>query len=206
MSAHTFKRYLIAGVLFWIPVWVTVTVVRFCVRLMDRTLALLPEAYRPDTWLGVHIPGFGFVLVVLVLLLTGALVANIIGRSIVSAWESLVSRIPLVRSIYQSVQQALQVVFSSSGRSFRDVLLIEYPRVGTWSVAFLTNDGFKEAQKATGKKLLTVFVPTTPNPTSGFLLMVPEDKTIKLNVSVEKALKLVISLGTVLPDDVVKEK
>lgn len=199
------KRYLVAGVLVWLPIWATVAVVKFCIGLMDQTLALLPAHYQPDVVFGMHIPGLGIVLVFAILLLTGLLMANFLGRRVMAWSEMVVSRIPLVRTVYHGVKQSLQVVFSSNGRSFRQVLLVEYPRKGMWSIAFLTNDGFDAAKAATGEQLVTIFVPTTPNPTSGFLMMVPEADVIRLDISVEKALKLVISLGTVLPDELPEE-
>ncbi|MBM93371.1 MAG: hypothetical protein CMF51_01285 [Legionellales bacterium] len=196
-----FKRHFIAGILIWLPIWVTVTVVKVLFELFDQAWASVPLQYQPSAWLGFHLPGMSVIFVCAVIWLTGVLGANFMGRRILALSESILKRIPLVRSIYNAVQQALTVILSSQGESFRQVLLIEYPRIGIWSIAFKTNRGLTQVDEATGKTLLTVFVPTTPNPTSGFLLLVPEESVKILSMSVEAALKYIVSLGTVLPGD-----
>ena len=193
------RRYLVAGILFWVPVGVTVFLLRLLVDLMDRTLLLLPEAYRPEQLLGFNIPGLGILLTVVVLLGTGVLAANYLGRQFVHGWESLLNRIPLVRSIYSSAKQLAETVFSDSSQSFKKVLLIEYPRKGLWGLAFLTATSLQEVQEKSEEDLICVFVPTTPNPTSGFLIMVPRRDVIELDMDVEQALKMIISLGVVIP-------
>jgi len=193
------RRYLVAGILFWVPVGVTIFLLRLLVDLMDRTLLLLPEAYRPETLLGFNIPGLGILLTLVVLLGTGVLAANFIGGQIVQGWESLLNRIPLVRSIYSSAKQVAETLFSDTSQSFKRVLLIEYPRKGLWGLAFLTATSLAEVQARSDHDLICVFVPTTPNPTSGFLIMVPRQDVIELDMDVEQALKMIISLGVVIP-------
>jgi uncharacterized membrane protein len=197
---HHLRRYLIAGLLIWLPLGVTVLVVRLLVGTMDQTLLLLPERFRPDTLLGFHVPGLGLVLTVLVVLATGMLVANLFGRRLVALWERLLARIPLVRSIYMAVKQLAETMFSSGGQSFRKVLLIEYPRQGLWTLAFQTGTGVGEAQRKTGREVVNVYVPTTPNPTSGFFLMVPVEDVVELDMSVDDGLKMIISMGVVVPN------
>lgn len=193
------RRYLVAGLIVWIPLVVTVVVVRFLLNLMDRTLVLVPPAWRPETLLGFHVPGLGMVLTVLVLLVTGFLGANLLGRRIVGAWESLLARIPLVRSVYSGAKQVAETLFSDGGTSFKKVLLVQYPREGVWSICFMTATGLAEVQARTDEEVACVFVPTTPNPTSGFIVFVPREDLIELDMSVDEALRMIISLGVVVP-------
>jgi len=197
---HFFRRYLLAGIVFWVPVLVTLAVLRFLVGIVDNIFNLLPANYQPSEILGIHIPGLGIVFALVIIFATGMLVTNIIGNRLVAVGESVVSRIPLVRTIYHAVKQVLSTLLSSQEDSFRNVLLVEYPRKGMWSIAFQTSVGFQMAEQMTNKSLITIFIPTTPNPTSGFLMLVPKEDTIKLDLSVDQALKMVISLGVVLPD------
>ncbi len=198
------RRYVIAGVLVWVPIWVTLLVLRFMVDLFDTTLEFIPGSYRPDYLLGFHLPGLGLIFALLIVAITGMLITNILGNRLVGWWEYFLLRIPLVRSIYQAVKQVLTTLFSSSEESFRNVLLIEYPRKGLWTIAFQTGGSFNYAPGMAGEGMLTVFVPTTPNPTSGFLIIVPREDTLKVDLSVDEALKMVVSLGVVMPSD--KEK
>lgn len=191
------RRYLLAGLLFWLPIWITLLLVKFVLELTDKSLSLLPVQYQPQSLFGVHIPGFSILIALILLFFTGMLVTNFLGKRLVHFWDTLVAKIPLIRSIYSAIKQVLHTVFSSEGLAFRKVLLIEYPRRGSWSVAFLTGKGLPEARQHEGQDLLTVFVPTTPNPTSGFLIMVPASDAIELDMSVDAALKFVISLGVV---------
>ncbi len=193
------KKYLIAGLLVWMPLGITFLVVRAIVGFLDKTLLLLPEAYQPDTVLGVHIPGLGVVLAVVLVLATGMVVANFLGKRIVSAWESLLARIPLVRTLYAGIKQIMEAVLATDGKSFSKVLLLEYPRKGVWSFAFMTSDDLGEVQDKTDAKVISVFIPTTPNPTSGFVLMVPATDVVELEMSVEDGLKMIISMGVVVP-------
>src|SRR3569623_25315 len=160
------RRYLMTGLLVWLPLGVTIFVVMFLVNTIDQTLLLLPPGLRPDNLLGYHIPGLGVLLTVGVILLTGIVMAHFFGREILAVWESILNRIPLVRSIYTSVKQLSETLLSTGGQSFRNVLLIEYPRRGSWTLAFQTGTEVGEAQLKTGEEVINVYVPTTPNPTS----------------------------------------
>jgi uncharacterized membrane protein len=193
------RRYFIAGLFVWIPIWVTLLVIGFIVSIIDSSFSLLPTKYQPENWFGVHIPGLGLVFSLVVVFFTGMLVTNYLGRRLVRMGESIVNRIPFVSPIYSATKQVLETLFSSSGESFRKVFLIEYPRKGIWSVAFQTGNGAAEINTKTGHEMITLFIPTTPNPTSGFLMMVPRAEAIELDISVDQALKFVISLGVVQP-------
>jgi uncharacterized membrane protein len=193
------RRYLVTGLLIWIPIGVTIFVFRVLLGLMDRLLFLLPNRLRPEELLGFPVPGLGAALAVILLLGTGMLGANFIGRRLVTFYESLLSRIPLVRSVYGAVKNFAEIVLSDSGTSFKKVLLIEYPRKGLYSIAFQTSDNPEEVQSHTGETVITVFLPTTPNPTSGFMIFVPKDEVVELQMTVEEALKMVVSLGVVVP-------
>ncbi|HVY66055.1 MAG TPA: DUF502 domain-containing protein [Gammaproteobacteria bacterium] len=192
------RRYLVAGLLVWLPVGVTVLVFKVLLDLMDELLFLVPQAYRPETLLGFRIPGLGAVLALVVLFGTGVLVANLIGRQLVRWYEALLARIPLVRSVYGAVKTFSSVLLSS-GKSFRKVLLIEYPRKGVWRLAFQTSEETQEIKGATGRDVVAVFVPNSANATAGFLVFVPREDVLELSMSVEDALKMVVSLGVVAP-------
>jgi uncharacterized membrane protein len=194
-----FRRYMVAGILVWLPIGVTVFLLRILIGLMDRTLLLLPQQYRPEILFGFSIPGLGFVLTIAVLLVTGILAANIVGRSMVGLWETLLDRIPIVRSIYSGAKNFAEIIFSDSSNSFKRVLLIEYPRKGLYSLAFQTSSELGEVQGRTGEDVVCTFVPTTPNPTSGFIIIVPKKDVIVLDMDVDEALKMIISLGVVVP-------
>ncbi|AOU98965.1 hypothetical protein BI364_14285 [Acidihalobacter yilgarnensis] len=196
------RRYLIAGLLIWVPLVITVTVIDVLMGFMDRTLLLLPLQWRPEALLGYPIPGLGFVMTVAIVLLTGLLAANLFGRKVVAAWEALLARIPLVRGIYSAVKQVAETLFAANGEAFRKVLLIEYPRRGIWTLAFQTGNASREIQERTAAEVITVFVPTTPNPTSGFIMMLPREEVIELSMTVEEALKLIVSLGVVAPREI----
>lgn len=194
------RRYFVAGLLIWLPVGVTILVFKALLDLMDRALFLIPLAYRPETLLGFHIPGLGAVLALLLLFFTGVLAANLFGRSVVNWYERLLKRIPFVRSIYGGVKQFTEVVLADTSSSFKKVLLIEYPRIGVYSIAFQTSDDLREIQAVTAEDVITVFVPTTPNPTSGLIVFVDRTEIVELTMSVEDALKMIISLGVVVPE------
>jgi len=196
---RSMKRYLFAGLLIWVPLGVTVMVINFLVGLMDQTLLLLPTNYRPDVLFGFHIPGLGVVLIAIVVLGTGVIVANLFGRKLVQWSESLLARIPLVRSLYVGVKQIMEMLLSSDGETFRKVVMIEYPRKGMWTLGFLSGVTRGEAQTKTGTDVVNVFVPTTPNPTSGFFLLVPRDEVIELDMSIDDGLKVIISAGVYVP-------
>jgi uncharacterized membrane protein len=194
------RRYLVAGVLVWLPIITTVWVVRFIVQLMDRTLDFLPDAYQPQAVLGFPLPGLGIVFAFLVLLVTGLLVTNLVGRRLVAYWEELMRRIPLVRSIYTGVKGFAETVFSQKANSFRQVVMIEYPRREMWSIGFVTTDNVAEITAKTGEQQMCVYVPTTPNPTSGLIVMVPRRQVIYLEMSVDAAMKMIVTLGIVAPE------
>ncbi|PHS29757.1 MAG: hypothetical protein COA95_11280 [Methylophaga sp.] len=193
------RKYLIAGLLVWMPLGITFLVVRAIVGFLDKILLLLPQQYQPDNLLGIHVPGLGVVLAVILVLATGMIVANLLGRRIVAAWESLLARIPLVRTLYAGVKQIMEAVLATDAKSFSKVILIEYPRKGLWGLAFMTSDDLGEVQAKTGVDLVSVFVPTTPNPTSGFVIMLAKEDVIELDMSVENGLKMIISMGVVVP-------
>lgn len=193
------RRYLIAGVLFWLPVLATVWVLTFIVELMDRTLLLLPDVVRPENVLGFEIPGLGIVFAFVVLLLTGLAVTNLVGRQIVTWWEGLMQRIPLVRSVYGGVRSFTDTVLNKQGSSFRQVVMIEYPRKEMWSIGFITADNIHAASEKTGETQVCVYVPTTPNPTSGLIVMLPRRDIVELDMSVDAAMKLIVTLGVVSP-------
>ncbi|MGD2166633.1 MAG: DUF502 domain-containing protein [Gammaproteobacteria bacterium] len=193
------RRYLVAGLLIWLPIGVTIFVFRLLLGLMDRLLFLLPQRFRPEELLGFPVPGLGAALAVILLLATGMLVANFLGRRLVDFYESLLHRIPFVRTVYGAVKNFAEILLSDDGTSFKKVLLIEYPRKGLYSIAFQTSEEAAEVQAKTGETIITVFLPTTPNPTSGFMLFVPKADAVELDMSVEEALKMVVSLGVVVP-------
>ena len=193
------RKYLIAGLLVWLPVGATILVIKLLVDTMDQTLLLLPPAWRPAELLGFNVPGLGIALSIVVVFATGVVFANFLGRRLVAFWEALLARIPLVRTVYTAVKQVTETLFSSSSQSFRQVLLVEYPRRGMWSLGFQTNTELGEVQEKTGEEVLAIFVPTTPNPTSGFVLMVPRKDVVALDMSVDEGLKMIVSMGVVVP-------
>lgn len=195
----TLRRYLVAGLLVWVPLIITWWVVFSLVGLMDRTLVLIPPQYRPDELLGFHVPGLGVILALVVLVVTGVVAANILGRQLVGLWEGMLDRIPLVRSVYSAVKQVLHTVLSSDSKSFRKVLMVEYPSKGLWTLAFLAGDPVGEIQDKTAKEMLTVYVPTAPNPTSGYVIFVAREEVIELDMNVEDAMRMIVSLGMVVP-------
>lgn len=199
MRRPLIKRYFITGLLIWVPLAITAWVLVLIVGTMDQSLRLLPEAIHPRTVLGFDIPGVGAILTLLIIFLTGLLAANFIGQRLVAWWELLLARIPVVNSIYHSVKQVSDTLFSSSGNAFRKALLIEYPRRGSWTIAFLTGQPGGEVLRHLDGEHVSVYVPTTPNPTSGFFLMLPRTEVIELDMSVDTALKYVISMGVVAP-------
>ena len=193
------RRLLVAGILVWLPIIATLWVVSFFMTLMDSTLGWLPARYQPQTLLGFHLPGLGALFAFIVVLLTGLLVTNLIGRQLVGYWEDLMQRIPLVRSVYGGVRSFTESVLSSSN-SFRQVVAVEYPRTGIWSIGFVTADNVAEVSNRTGEQLTCVFVSTAPNPTSGFIILVPKRQLIALEMSVDAAMKMIVTCGVVLPE------
>jgi uncharacterized membrane protein len=187
-----------AGILVWAPLFVTYLTFKFLLDLMDKLLPLLPAAYQPDVIIGFHVPGFGAIVALVLLLVTGLLVANLIGRTLIGWWEDFLNRIPLVRSIYSGVKGFTETLVSTSG-GFRKVVLVEYPRKGIWSIAFVTASELVEIDAKTGREQLCLFVPTTPNPTAGFIFLAPAEEVIELEMSVDEAMKVIVTLGVVAP-------
>ena len=193
------KKYFITGLLIWVPVAITAWVLALIVRTMDQTLLLLPQSIRPETLLGVYVPGLGVILTLVVVFITGLVSANIIGQRLVKFWERLLARIPVVKSVYYSVKQVSDTLFSSNGEAFRKALLVQYPRPGCWTIAFLTGQPGGDVTRHLQGDYVSVYVPTTPNPTSGFFLMLARTDVIELDISVDEALKYIISMGVVAP-------
>jgi uncharacterized membrane protein len=193
------RKYFITGLLIWIPIVITLWVLDLLVTMMDQSLNLLPDEYHPDILLGVHIPGLGAVLTLVIVFTTGLLAANFIGRRVVTAWDSLLNRIPVVKTIYSSVKQVSDTLFSSSGQAFRKALLVQWPREGMWTVAFQTGVPAGDIPNHLPGEYLSVYVPTTPNPTGGYFVIVARKDVIELDMSVDAALKYIISMGVVGP-------
>jgi len=201
----TLRRYLVAGVLVWLPILATIWVVSFMLQLTDRTLLLLPPAYRPETLVGFALPGLGAVVVFLVLLVTGLLVTNLIGRQLIVWGEELLNRIPVVRSVYGGVKSFAESVFSQSS-SFRRVVMLEYPRKGAWSIGFLTAEDVPEVSEKLREPHVAVYISAALNATAGVLLIVPRRDVIDLEMSVDAAIKMIISCGVVVPPAAVAAK
>ena len=194
------KKYIIAGLLVWLPFAATVVIVKLLIDLLDKTILLLPPEWHPVALVGFSIPGFGIILALSILLLTGMLAANLFGRRFVEIWERILNKIPLVRSIYSSIKQISNTIFDPSGKSFRKVVMLQYPKKGLWSIGFLTNDNVGDEMGAVDDRLVAVFIPTTPNPTSGFIIMTRNDEITELDISVEEGFKFIISMGVIIPD------
>ncbi|TVP89485.1 MAG: DUF502 domain-containing protein [Thioalkalivibrio sp.] len=193
------RRYLIAGLLVWVPLIVTGLIIKLLVDMLDFTILLLPPSWRPEAVLGFSVPGAGVVVAIVIVLVTGLVAANFVGRKLFDIGDAIVDRIPLVSSIYSAVKQLMRTVLDDGGESFKRVLMVQYPREGLWTLGFQTGVGVGEVQHRTDHDVLTVFIPTTPNPTSGFVIMVPREDAIELDMSVEDGLKFVMSLGVVVP-------
>ncbi len=194
------RRYLIAGLLVWVPLIVTGLIIKFLVDMLDFTILLLPPSWRPEAILGFSVPGTGVVVAIVIVFVTGLVAANIVGRKLFDIGDAIVDRIPLVSSIYSAVKQVMRTLLDDGGQSFKRVLLVEYPRKGLWTLGFQTGVGVGEVQQRTEQDVVTVFIPTTPNPTSGFVIMVPREDAVELDMSVEDGLKFVMSLGVVTPN------
>lgn len=195
-----FRRYFISGLLVWLPIWVTLLAITFLLDILSNTLLLLPHRYQPDVLFGFHIPGISVLITLTVIFVTGVVAANIVGKRLVIFGDALIGRIPLVRTVYTGVKQVVETLFKPGGQSFRKVLLVQYPRVGMWSLAFQTGDVAPQIQNHIIKEpMVSLFIPTTPNPTSGFLMLVARSEVIEIDISVDQALKFIISLGVVQP-------
>lgn len=194
---HHLRTYFFTGLLIVVPVGITVWFLRTIILWADKQLALLPPAIHPNTYLPFPIPGLGIIITFIVIIIIGVITTNFIGKWFVNLGEQIVDKIPLVRSIYLLAKQVLETLFSKDKESFKKVVMLEYPRRGIYSIGFITGVARGEIQEKTNQKVLNVFVPTSPNPTSGFLLMVPEDDIIPLDMDVDAAFKLILSGGMV---------
>ncbi|MEP7083108.1 MAG: DUF502 domain-containing protein [Betaproteobacteria bacterium] len=193
------RRYLITGLILWVPLGITIWVLALIVSTLDKTLLLIPAQYRPETLLGITIPGLGVVLTFIILLVTGVLTRNFVGQRLLQGWDSILRRIPFVKSIYSGVKQVSDTLLSDNGQAFRKALLVEFPAPGSYTIAFMTGTPSGEVLRRLPGDHVSVYVPTTPNPTSGYFLLVPKDKTQELDMSVDEALKYIVSMGVVGP-------
>jgi uncharacterized membrane protein len=193
------KKYLITGLLIWIPLVITIWVLKLVVDTLDQSLLLLPEKWRTESFLGVHIPGMGVILTLVIVFATGVFATNFFGAQLVRLWHGILHRIPVVNSIYSSVKQISDTLFSSSGQAFRKALLVQWPREGMWTIAFLTGTPGGDVVNHLPGDFVSVYVPTTPNPTGGYFVMVARKDVIELDMTVDAALKYIISMGVVAP-------
>jgi len=193
------RRYLITGLLIWIPLIITLWVLKVIFDTLDASLLLLPESFQTEHWLGVHIPGLGAILTILVIFLTGVLATNFVGAHLVEFWHDVLHRIPVVNSIYSSVKQISDTLFSSSGEAFRKALLVQWPHPGMWTIGFMTGTPGGDVLNHLPPDCVSVYVPTTPNPTGGYFVIVRRADVIELEMSVDQALKYIISMGVVPP-------
>lgn len=199
MRGQLIKRYFITGLLIWVPLVITAWVLSIIVSTLDQSLQLLPEAIHPRNLLGFSLPGVGALLTLAMILLTGFLATNIIGQKLVVWWDKLLSRIPVVNSVYKAVKQVSDTLFAPNGNAFRKALLVQYPRHGVWTIAFLTGAPGGDIRNHLAGDYVSIYVPTTPNPTSGFFLMLPRQDVVELDMSIDEALKYIISMGVVAP-------
>lgn len=194
------RKYFITGLLVLVPLAITLWVLNLIIGTMDQSLLLLPERWRPESLIGFSIPGLGSILTLLIIFLTGVATRNFVGRQALALWEAVLKRIPVVGSIYSSVKQVSDTLLSSSGNAFRTAVLVQYPRQGSWTIAFVTGVPGGDVRNHLQGDFVSIYVPTTPNPTSGFFLMVPRSETIELNMNVDEALKYIVSMGVVAPE------
>jgi uncharacterized membrane protein len=200
-SRHKFmKRYFITGLLVLVPLLITIWVLATLIGIMDQSLLLLPAAWRPEAQLGYQVPGLGAVLTLLVIFVTGLIATNFLGQQLINMWERLLGKVPVVKGIYNSVKQVSDTLFSGSGQAFRKALLIQFPHQGSWTIAFLTGQPGGDVANHLHGDYVSVYVPTTPNPTGGYFLMMPKREVIELDMSVDEALKYIISMGVVTPN------
>jgi uncharacterized membrane protein len=197
------RKWFFAGLLVLVPLAITIWLLEWAISSLDKTLLLLPKAWQPDSWLPFHVPGLGVILTMTVLLVVGATVSNFLGKRLIGWWDALLGRIPVVRSIYSSVKQVSDTLFSENGNAFRQAVLVEWPRQGAWTIGFVTGvpsgDVLVSLQHGVHDEYLSVYVPTTPNPTSGYMMMFKKSDCLALSMSVDEALKYVVSMGVVAP-------
>ena len=197
--ARQLRNYLIAGLLIWIPVMVTVWVIKFLSGILDQSLVLLPPSWRPEALVGQYVPGVGIVLSFVLLVVTGVVVRNLFGGQIVEGFENLVRRIPVIGAVYGGAKTFSETVLTDKGKSFKQVVIVEFPRKGIFSVGFITSEELEEVQAKTAQDVVSVFVPTTPNPTTGFLVAIPRDEIVPLDMTVDEAFRMLLTLGVVVP-------
>ena len=195
------KKYFITGLLVLVPLFITIWVLTTLIHTMDQSLLLLPTSWRPKSLVGFEVPGIGALLTLVIIFVTGLIATNIFGQQLIVLWESLLTRVPFVKTIYSSVKQVSDTLFSDSGNAFRKAVLVQYPRHGSWTIAFVTGAPGGDVVNHLHGDYISIYVPTTPNPTSGFFLMMPKADVIELEMSVDEALKYIISMGTVVPKD-----
>ncbi len=200
------KKYFITGLLVLVPLFITVWVISSLIGMMDQSLLLLPENWRPKAQLGLEIPGFGALLTMLIIFVTGLIATNFFGKRLILLWEAILARVPVVKSIYASVKQVSDTLFSDSGNAFRQAVLVQFPRQGAWTIAFVTGKPGGDVANHLPGDYVSVYVPTTPNPTGGYFLMMPRTEVIELDMSVDEALKYIISMGVVAPPDKFKSQ
>lgn len=193
------RKWFFAGLLVVLPLAITVWVVQWILATLDQTLLILPQAWHPDRLFGIHIPGLGVLLAIGILLLVGAVTSNFIGRRLLSWSDRVFNRIPVVRSIYSGVKQVSDTLFSETGNAFRTAVLVQWPRPGVWTIGFVTGTPGGDVANHLAGEYLSVYVPTTPNPTGGYFVMLPKSDCIELRMSVDEALRYVISMGVVVP-------
>jgi uncharacterized membrane protein len=198
-SSAPLRKYFITGLLIWIPLIITLWVLKVIFDTLDASLLLLPVSFQTESWLGVHIPGLGALLTLVIVLLTGIFATNFFGAQLVQLWHEVLNRIPVVNSIYSSVKQISDTLFSSSGQAFRKALLVQWPHPGMWTIAFLTGTPGGDVATLLPPDCLSVYVPTTPNPTGGYFVIVQRSQVIELDMTVDQALKYIISMGVVPP-------
>lgn len=194
------RKWLLSGLLVIVPLAITVWVLESIISTLDQTLLILPDSWQPDKLLGFHIPGFGVLLALAMLLVVGGVASNFIGKKLVGWWDNLLHRIPIVRSIYSGVKQVSDTLFSENGNAFRKAVLIQWPRDGAWTIAFVTGVPGGDAVNYLQGDYLSVYVPTTPNPTGGYFIMLKSSDCIELKMSVDEALKYIVSMGVVVPN------
>ena len=195
------KKYFITGLLIWIPLVITIWVLKVVVDMLDQSLLLVPEHWRPDAWMGMHVPGLGAILTLVIVFGTGVFATNFFGAQLVEIWHEILHRIPVVNSIYSSVKQISDTLFSSSGQAFRKALLVQWPHQRAWTIAFLTGTPGGDVVRHVPPDCVAVYVPTTPNPTGGYFVIVARKDVIELDMTVDQALKYIISMGVVPPLD-----
>jgi uncharacterized membrane protein len=193
------RKWLLAGLLVIVPVAVTVWVVEWIISTLDQTLLILPNSWHPDKWLGFHLPGLGAILAIGILLLVGAVASNFFGKKLVAWWDALLNRIPVVRSIYSGVKQVSDTLFAENGNAFRKAMLVQWPREGVWTIAFMTGVPGGDVVNHLAGDYISLYVPTTPNPTGGYFVMLKKSECIELKMSVDEALKYIVSMGVVVP-------